>query len=139
MIINHELGLAQNENSLQGSFIIEELTDLVEEAVLAEFDRITGAAACWVRWNACISAARFRKNRSITSTKSTPANCPLSGQHLLSDDGSPTTIPNEVIRSTEAEKRIPNHQIQALQQRNAERGTEALISLQRAAIRSESV
>ncbi len=41
MIINHELGLAKNQNPLQGSFIIEELTDLVEEAVLSEFDRLT--------------------------------------------------------------------------------------------------
>ena len=41
LIINNELGLAKNENPLQGSFIIEELTDLVEEAVLSEFDRIT--------------------------------------------------------------------------------------------------
>jgi methylmalonyl-CoA mutase len=41
LIINHELGLAKNENPLQGAFIIEELTDLVEAAVLLEFDRIT--------------------------------------------------------------------------------------------------
>ena len=62
LIINRELGLAKNENPLQGSFIIEELTDLVEEAVLSEFDRSPNAAACSARWKPCTSAARSRKS-----------------------------------------------------------------------------
>ena len=59
LIINKELGLAKNENPLQGSFIIEELTDLVEEAVLLEFERITEVAL--VRWKLCINAQDSRR------------------------------------------------------------------------------
>ena len=51
LIINKELGLAKNENPLQGSFIIEELTDLVEEAVLLEFERITEGRCAWSNGN----------------------------------------------------------------------------------------
>ena len=65
LIINNELGLAKNENPLQGSFIIEELTDLVEEAVLAEFDRITNVVVCWVQWKPCTNAERSRKKVCI--------------------------------------------------------------------------
>jgi hypothetical protein len=67
LIINKELGLAKNENPLQGSFLVEELTDLVEEAVYAEFRASPSAAACSARWRRCISAARSRTNRCSTS------------------------------------------------------------------------
>ena len=55
LIINKELGLAKNENPIQGSFIIEELTDLVEEAVLLEFDRITERGGVLGQWKPCIN------------------------------------------------------------------------------------
>jgi methylmalonyl-CoA mutase len=66
LIINSELGLAKNENPLQGSFIIEELTDLVEEAVMMGFDRITERGGVLGPWKPCISAVRFRKKVCIT-------------------------------------------------------------------------
>jgi methylmalonyl-CoA mutase len=66
-IINREWGLAKNENMNQGSFIVEELTRLVEEAVLLEFDRIANAAGYWAPWKPLISAAGSRKNPSITN------------------------------------------------------------------------
>ena len=66
LIINKELGLAKNENPLQGSFIIEELTDLVEEAVLSEFDRITERGGVLGAMGPCTSAARSRKKVCIT-------------------------------------------------------------------------
>ena len=65
LIINKELGLAKNENPLQGSFIIEELTDLVEEAVLLEFERITEREVYLVQWKLCINAQRFKKSLCI--------------------------------------------------------------------------
>ena len=79
LIINKELGLAKNENPLQGSFIIEQLTDLVEEAVLSEFDRITERGVFWGPWKPCTSAPAFRKKASTTKCSSTPASTPLLG------------------------------------------------------------
>jgi methylmalonyl-CoA mutase len=73
LIINREWGLAKNENPNQGAFIIDELTDLVEEAVLKEFEAISPAAACWAPWKPATSAARSRKSRCTTSTRSTTA------------------------------------------------------------------
>jgi hypothetical protein len=71
LIINREWGLAKNENPYQGSFIVDELTDLVEEAVLMEFDRSPPAAACWAPWKPATSAARSRKSPSTTKPSST--------------------------------------------------------------------
>jgi methylmalonyl-CoA mutase len=76
LIINREWGLAKNENPLQGSFIVDELTDLVEEAVLMEFDRSPPGAACWVPWRPATSAARSRKSPCTTRCSSTPGSCP---------------------------------------------------------------
>jgi hypothetical protein len=66
LIINREWGLAKNENPYQGSFIVDDLTDLVEEAVLMEFDRSPNAAACWAPWRPATSAARSRRSPCIT-------------------------------------------------------------------------
>ena len=79
MIINKELGLAKNENPLQGSFIIDELTDLVEEAVLDEFQRIYDRGGVLAPWRLNISAGKFKKNHCIMSTKSTQVNLPIIG------------------------------------------------------------
>ena len=65
LIINKELGLAKNENPIQGSFIIEELTDLVEEAVLSEFDRITEREEFLAQWRQCIREIKFKKKACI--------------------------------------------------------------------------
>ena len=75
MIITKEFGLAKNENPLQGSFIIEELTDLVEEAVLANSSGSTSAAECWARWKPSTSDPRSRMSRCFTSTRNIAANC----------------------------------------------------------------
>jgi methylmalonyl-CoA mutase len=66
LIINRELGTAVTENFIQGSFAIEELTDLVEEAVLTEFDpHYRDVAACWVPWKECTSVIRSRRKAFI--------------------------------------------------------------------------
>ena len=65
LIINRELGTAKNENPNQGSFLIEELTDLVEEAVMEEFDRFLKEAACLAQWKECISETKSRKKACI--------------------------------------------------------------------------
>jgi methylmalonyl-CoA mutase len=76
LIINREWGLAKNENPYQGSFIVDELTDLVEEAVLTEFDRSPPAAACWAPWRPATSAARSRKSPCTTSAQAHRESCP---------------------------------------------------------------
>jgi methylmalonyl-CoA mutase len=78
LVINREWGVAKNENPNQGAFIIEELTDLVEEAVLKEFEAIASVAACSAPWKPATSAARSRKSRCTTSTRSTTAPTPSS-------------------------------------------------------------
>ena len=79
LIINREWGLAMNENPLQGSFIVDELTDLVEEAVLAEFEAISERAGSSARWRPATSGAASRTSRCCTSSASTTAACPSSG------------------------------------------------------------
>ena len=73
MVINREWGLAMNENPLQGSFIVEELTELVEQAVLAELDRISERGGVWPRWKPAISEGGFRMSRCCTSNASMTA------------------------------------------------------------------
>ncbi len=107
LIINREWGLAMNENPLQGSFIIDELTDLVEEAVLARVrPRSTSAAACSARWRPATSAAGSRTSRCSTSTASTTARCRSSASTPSAspdaDDGTPADV--ELARATEDEK-----------------------------------
>ena len=74
-IIDKEWGLAGNENPLQGSFVLDQLADLVEEAVLAEFDRISERPASSAPWRPATSAARSRTNRCCTSTARTTVAC----------------------------------------------------------------
>ena len=79
LIINRELGLAKNENPLQGAFIADELTDLVEEAVLLEFERINDRGGCaWEQWKPCTSVGKSKTSPCCMSTKSIVVNCRLS-------------------------------------------------------------
>ena len=109
LIINSEWGLAKNENPNQGSFIVEELTDLVEEAVLTGVRGASpSAAACSARWRPATSAARSRKSRCTTSTRSTTGRCPIVGVNTFRNPrrrGGAAAQPVELIRSTEEEKR----------------------------------
>jgi methylmalonyl-CoA mutase len=105
MIINHELGLAKNQNPLQGSFIIEELTELVEEAVLAEFDRITERGGVLGAMETMYQRSKIQEESLYYEHQKHSGKLPIMGVNtFLSSKGSPTIIPGEVIRSTEAEK-----------------------------------
>lgn len=105
MIINHELGLAKNENPLQGSFIIEELTDLVEEAVLSEFDRITERGGVLGAMETMYQRGKIQEESLYYEHLKHTGEYPIIGVNtFLSKNGSPTIIPEEVIRSTEEEK-----------------------------------
>lgn len=105
LIINRELGLAKNENPIQGSFIIEELTDLVEEAVLAEFDRITERGGVLGAMETMYQRSKIQEESLYYETLKHTGEFPIIGVNtFLSSKGSPTVIPAEVIRATEEEK-----------------------------------
>ncbi len=105
LIINKELGLANNENPLQGSFIIEELTDLVEEAVLMEFDRITERGGVLGAMETMYQRGKIQEESLYYEMQKHTGEHPLIGVNtFLSSKGSPTIIPREVIRATTEEK-----------------------------------
>jgi methylmalonyl-CoA mutase len=114
LIINRELGLARNENPLQGSFIIEELTDLVEEAILKEFDRITERGGVLGAMETMYQRGKIQEESLYYETLKHTGEYPIIGVNtFLSSKGSPTIIPQEVIRATPTEK---EYQIAMLKQ-----------------------
>ena len=105
LIINRELGLTKNENPLQGSFIIEELTDLVEKEVLLEFDRITERGGVLGAMETMYQRGKIQEESLFYETLKHTGEFPIIGVNtFLSSKGSPTVLPTEVIRSTEDEK-----------------------------------
>ena len=134
MIINHELGLAKNENPLQGSFIIEELTDLVEEAVLLEFDRITERGGVLGAMETMYQRSKIQEESLHYETLKHTGELPIIGVNtFLSDSGSPTIIPQEVIRSTEMEKEAQIQSLDQLHRSMEQKGRQALEKLQEVA------
>ncbi|MCB9295986.1 MAG: methylmalonyl-CoA mutase family protein [Lewinellaceae bacterium] len=135
MIINHELGLAKNENPLQGAFIIEELTELVEEAVLMEFDRITERGGVLGAMETMYQRGKIQDESIYYETLKHTGELPIIGVNtFLNKDGSPTIIPNEVIRATKEEKEAQIETQRNLRKANEEKGPRMLRRLQEVAI-----
>ncbi len=140
LIINKELGLAKNENPLQGSFIIEELTDLVEEAVYTEFDRITERGGVLGAMETMYQRGKIQEESLYYETLKHTGEYPIIGVNtFLSADGSPTIIPQEVIRSTTEEKEFQIQTIQNLWKYGGGKGEEMLKKLQEVAINNGNV
>lgn len=140
LIINKELGLAKNENPMQGSFIIEELTDLVEEAVLAEFDRITERGGVLGAMETMYQRSKIQEESLHYETLKHNGEYPIVGVNtFLSSKGSPTTIPGEVIRAMEDEKKNQIKTIGNLHQRNPEQTSKGLSNLQSVAIQNKNI
>jgi len=140
MIINHESGLAKNENPLQGSFIIEELTDLVEEAVLIEFDRITERGGVLGAMETMYQRGKIQEESLHYEHLKHSGELPIIGVNtFLSDEGSPTILPREVIRATTDEKEFQIAQVQALHSRDPQEATAALRDLKEVAIHNENI
>ena len=100
LIINRELGTAKNENPNQGSFLIEELTELVEEAVLAEFDRITERGGVLGSMERMYQRNKIQEESLYYEHQKHSGELPLVGVNtFLNKKGSPTILPTEVIRS----------------------------------------
>lgn len=140
LIINKELGLAKNENPLQGSFIIEELTDLVEEAVLAEFDRITERGGVLGAMETMYQRGKIQEESLYYETLKHTGEFPIIGVNtFLSSKGSPTVIPAEVIRSTTEEKEFQIATVQNLWKRSGDKSAEMLKKLQETAIHNGNI
>lgn len=139
LIINKELGLAKNENPLQGSFIIEELTDLVEEAVMMEFDRLTDRGGVLGAMESMYQRGKIQEESLYYETKKHTGELPIVGVNtFLSSEGSPTIVPAEVIRAETDEKELQISNLRSLQQGHKERAKEQLKALQTAALRNEN-
>ncbi len=135
MIINHELGMAKNENPLQGAFIIEELTALVEEAVLLEFDRITERGGVLGAMETMYQRGKIQEESLYYEQLKHTGELPIMGVNtFLSDEGSPTITPKEVIRATEEEKLRQIEGVEALYGRFPEQAQAALAELREVAI-----
>ncbi len=140
MIINHELGLAKNENPLQGSFIIEELTNLVEEAVLTEFDRITERGGVLGAMETMYQRGKIQEESLYYETLKHSGEYPIIGVNTyLSKDGSPTVQPGEVIRATKEEKEEQITNLQELHKAHESVAEQALRKLQEKALRNENI
>jgi isobutyryl-CoA mutase len=140
LIINKELGLAKNENPLQGSFIIEELTDLVEEAVMAEFDRITERGGVLGAMETMYQRSKIQEESLYYETMKHNGDFPIIGVNtFLSSKGSPTITPMEVIRATKDEKEFQIESLNNLQKFNEDRSQAVLSSLQQAAISNQNM
>ncbi len=134
LIINHELGLAKNENPLQGSFIIEELTDLVEEAVLIEFDRITERGGVLGAMETMYQRSKIQEESMYYEGLKHSGEYPIIGVNtFLSKEGSPTVLPNEVIRAEEEEKQRQIQNLQLLHHAKQEKSKQQLEHLQQIA------
>ncbi|HMZ89990.1 MAG TPA: methylmalonyl-CoA mutase family protein, partial [Chitinophagales bacterium] len=140
LIINKELGLAKNENPIQGSFIIEELTDLVEEAVLSEFDRITERGGVLGAMETMYQRGKIQEESLYYETLKHTGEYPIIGVNtFLNSKGSPTVIPMEVIRATEEEKEAQISTLRNLQSMQVEKAHHQLREIQLAAIENRNI
>ena len=134
LIINKELGLAQNENPNQGAFVIEKLTDLVEEAVYAEFDRLTERGGVLGAMENMYQRNKIQEESLYYEGLKHSGELPIIGVNtFLSEDGSPAKVPDEVIRSDDEEKQNQINMVEAFKERNSERADQAIRQLQQVA------
>ncbi|QSS97585.1 methylmalonyl-CoA mutase family protein [Psychroflexus sp. ALD_RP9] len=140
LIINKELGLAKNENPIQGAFIIEELTDLVEEAVLTEFDRLTERGGVLGAMETMYQRSKIQEESLHYETLKHTGEFPIIGVNtFLSSKGSPTVKPREVIRATEDEKEFQISTLNKLHQAYENKAEEYLSKIQDAAINNRNM
>ncbi len=140
LIINRELGLAKNENPLQGAFIIEELTDLVEDAVLTEFKRINDRGGVLGAMETMYQRSKIQEESLYYETMKHNGDYPIVGVNtFLNKKGSPTITPSEVIRATEEEKQFQITALEAFQKRNADKAPALLKELQTKAIAGANI
>ena len=137
LIINRELGSAKTENFTQGSFAIEELTDLVEEAVLIEFERISERGGVLGAMERMYQRNKIQEESLHYETLKHTGELPLIGVNtFLNKKGSPTVLPGEVIRSTTEEKEQQIQNLHTFWKRNEGKSAAALAQLKQTAIQN---
>jgi len=140
LIINRELGSAKTENFIQGSFLIEEMTDLVEEAVLTEFDRITERGGVLGAMERMYQRNKIQEESLYYESLKHSGELPLIGVNtFLNKKGSPTVLPGEVIRSTTEEKEQQIQNLQGFWKRNEDHAAEMLNRLKKTAISNGNI
>ncbi|WP_246115969.1 methylmalonyl-CoA mutase family protein [Trebonia kvetii] len=140
MIIGREWGLAVNENPLQGSFIVDELTDLVEEAVLAEFERISERGGVLGAMETGYQRGRIQDESMLYEHRKHDGSLPIIGVNTFRNphpDSAPVTVP--LARATEEEKKSQLERVRDFQARHADEAPAALAALQAAARKGENV
>jgi isobutyryl-CoA mutase len=140
LIINKEFGLSKNENPTQGSFVVEELTDLVEAAVLAEFRALSERGGVLGAMERMYQRSKIQDESLYYETLKHDGRLPLIGVNTFLDPaGSPTVSPPEVIRATTEEKDYAIAARDAFRERNAATAPPALEAVRRAALDGENV
>ncbi len=140
LIINKELGLAKNENPIQGAFIIEELTDLVEEAVLTEFDRLTERGGVLGAMETMYQRSKIQEESLYYETLKHNGEFPIIGVNtFLNKKGSPTIVPSEVIRATDEEKKYQIEMLERLHKGNAAVTDAQLKEIQESAVQNGNI
>lgn len=140
LIINKELGLAKNENPIQGAFIIEELTDLVEDAVYLEFDRITERGGVLGAMETMYQRGKIQEESLHYEMLKHTGEYPIIGVNtFLSSEGSPTVTPGEIIRATEAEKEVQIQTLNNLHDAKSEEIETQTLLLKKKAVNNENV
>jgi len=140
LIINKELGLSKNENPLQGAFIIEELTDVVEQAVLSEFRRISERGGVLGAMERQYQRNKIQEESLLYEGKKHSGELPIVGVNTFLDaKGSPTIIPNEVIRSSVEEREFAIACRDAHQAFHADGANAALARLEKTALENGNV
>ncbi|MBV1950922.1 MAG: methylmalonyl-CoA mutase family protein [Cycloclasticus sp.] len=140
LIINKEYGLAKNENALQGSFIIDELTDLVEEAVLREFERISERGGVLGAMETGYQRGKIQDESMNYEMLKHTGDLPIVGVNTFENPNKNTIdTPIELARSTEQEKQSQLSRLNARQEDNKEMATSMLLSLKNAVQSNDNV
>jgi methylmalonyl-CoA mutase len=140
LIINREWGLAKNENPNQGSFIIDELTDLVEEAVLQEFERIAERGGVLGAMETGYQRGKIQEESMHYEHLKHDGSLPIIGVNTFRNPkGQPVSQTLELARSTDEEKQSQLKRLKEFQTRNAGDAPSMLAALQQAVIRDENV
>jgi len=129
-----------NENPLQGSFIVEELTDLVEEAVLAELDRISERGGVLGAMETGYQRGRIQDESMLYEQRKHDGSLPIIGVNtFLNPDGDEVPATLELARSDDAEKRDQIERLRSFQERHALERPPALERLRQAALAGENL
>jgi methylmalonyl-CoA mutase len=139
LVINKEWGLAMNENSNQGSFIIEELTDLVEEAVLVEFERISERGGVLGAMETGYQRGKIQDESMYYEHKKHDGSLPIVGVNTFLSDAPEAQVEIALARSTEEEKQSQLSRLRAFHAANAEHCEEALQRLKEAASNNDNI